>query len=490
VLVDGNDGADTIAVLAKLGQVSGISPDPFVPEVGVTGGLGDDQIRVDIDQVAGIDPTPFRVLVDGNDGADTIAVLAKLGQVSGVDPNPFVPEVGVAGGLGDDRIRVDIDQVAGIEPTPFRVLVDGNEGADTIAVLAKLGQVSGISPQPFVPEVGVTGGLGDDRIRVDIDQVAGVEPTPFRVLVDGNEGADTIRVRADAVNLVTKIDGGMGNDLMDFVGRVGVSPTEPASPATLSVDLTAGPGDDVVNVHLLSEGVAVIDVAVDGGAGNDSLDVAHQFGFNPQPEPPHEFTLVVNGGTEDDRLATTIGPMLDVAGESRVVGEDSTLDRATELPRVVFNSIFRGGTGADALLVQATDLVLADLKLDADLGAGRDSAAILLDGAELSGASSIGVLGGDDQDRVRVSLADLLLSGQLDLLLDVGAGNDRAAAVVQLRDGSDGHLVAAVNGGDGDDNLLLQIFGENNVESAVIDGGAGFDTCSATRNVTVINCEA
>jgi hypothetical protein len=52
--------------------------------------------------------------------------------------------------------------------------------------------------------------------------------------------------------------------------------------------------------------------------------------------------------------------------------------------------------------------------------------------------------------------------------------------------------MANVNGGPGNDNLRLAIPATSSPKLAVLatlDGGPGDDTCAATSNVTVRNCE-
>ncbi len=55
---------------------------------------------------------------------------------------------------------------------------------------------------------------------------------------------------------------------------------------------------------------------------------------------------------------------------------------------------------------------------------------------------------------------------------------------------SNGTLKAEMKGGDDDGNLTLAVVAPASVDlDALLDGGDGFDRCSATPNVEVKNCE-
>ena len=84
------------------------------------------------------------------------------------------------------------------------------------------------------------------------------------------------------------------------------------------------------------------------------------------------------------------------------------------------------------------------------------------------------------------------LDGRLNFRADGGGGDDEVVANINLATGSEGEVRARVLGGRGDDTLTLNVLDpdENADVDALLDGGAGFDTCVATDNVDVVNCEA
>src|SRR5262249_54590954 len=103
--------------------------------------------------------------------------------------------------------------------------------------------------------------------------------------------------------------------------------------------------------------------------------------------------------------------------------------------------------------------------------------------------ANLNVDGGDGTDKVSVTYAGVL-NGRLDINAKGGNDNDTVSAIVTLGAGSNGVFRGRVKGGNGNDNLTFNILGATAAVAidAVLDGGAGTDTCVATANVTVINC--
>src|SRR5262249_35983413 len=141
---------------------------------------------------------------------------------------------------------------------------------------------------------------------------------------------------------------------------------------------------------------------------------------------------------------------------------------------------------------------------------GNDDLTLAVTGPIAAGAKAdLQVDGGAGNDTVTVSYAGKL-DGKLTLNATGGPGDDTVAATVDLAAGSTGSLNARVIGdspqtddhedddeddgggaGGGNDPLPLNITGATAQVTivALLDGGPGTDTCVATANVTVINCE-
>ena len=71
---------------------------------------------------------------------------------------------------------------------------------------------------------------------------------------------------------------------------------------------------------------------------------------------------------------------------------------------------------------------------------------------------------------------------------------DRIVGNIKVQAGSFGHIVGRVRGGPGDDDLTLNVVvpiappSPNLIVDAILDGGAGVDTCTHTSNVIQLNC--
>lgn len=79
----------------------------------------------------------------------------------------------------------------------------------------------------------------------------------------------------------------------------------------------------------------------------------------------------------------------------------------------------------------------------------------------------------------------------MNLRVDAWTGDDVVAVSATLADESEGKVRPRVQGGNGGDDLTLEIITalDDNSVDALLDGGRGFDTCDATPNVEVRNCE-
>jgi hypothetical protein len=160
-----------------------------------------------------------------------------------------------------------------------------------------------------------------------------------------------------------------------------------------------------------------------------------------------------------------------------------------------FNS--HGGRSADTTNVLLAGNVSSGSFLGLDLGGGRgvDSLHVsALGGVHIGAGALVDMLlrGGRGDDQESVDYAGTV-EGTLDVAARSGPGNDQAAVNLKPTAGSDGLILANVNGGRGDDNLRLAIPVASSTSKptvlATLNGGPGFDTCSSTDNVTVLNCE-
>jgi hypothetical protein len=113
---------------------------------------------------------------------------------------------------------------------------------------------------------------------------------------------------------------------------------------------------------------------------------------------------------------------------------------------------------------------------------------------DISSAASLDVTmdGGLGADQI-----EFFYSGELDGLLRLrgygGLDNDTLETTIHVKDFSAGTLDAKLAGDGGNDYLMFVLTDDSGgmaaIANALLDGGAGWDICSRTSNVTAINYE-
>lgn len=178
--------------------------------------------------------------------------------------------------------------------------------------------------------------------------------------------------------------------------------------------------------------------------------------------------------------------------------------------------------GADTVKYELGNPLTTARALLFDLGAGNDAATLNASAGVSSSALLAAVYGGEGIDDIQASIGTIAYGAYAGVALDGGAGddsvaatftgqldgalalavaggldNDKVSAVLDIDPGSTGYLAVAALGGSGDDNLTLNVNdnsgggGDSTLAYllAVLDGGAGTDTCVHTDNVAVFNCD-
>lgn len=239
-----------------------------------------------------------------------------------------------------------------------------------------------------------------------------------------------------AINV--NVAGSVGND--SLVAQF--KSADPAALATLvpAVKLALDGGDGNDRLMLACNNLVLrgrMDATMTGDAGNDT--VAQDFHGNNWFAP---LNLVASGGDGDDVMDTEF---------------DSTG------PRSVYNALIGVSIAGDA----GNDLLNFNL------------------GAHSSGGGGAGT--GE-----RGNTTDPVVNVGFNFTLDGGDGNDVATAWAVVAPQGAGNLNARVLGGNGDDNLTLDLSAIPPLFhfTGLIDGGAGFDTHTSSPTVTVVNCEA
>jgi hypothetical protein len=195
-----------------------------------------------------------------------------------------------------------------------------------------------------------------------------------------------------------------------------------------------------------------------------------------------------------------------------------------------------GGPDNDTILVNYNNVLLgADQAVNENGGPGNDTIGLSMVNASpsslprSSGTGTCNLVGGLGDDFVFANIYDPYgqqgfvyvqaiggpgtndmevdytgkLDGFLKLLLVGGNGDDLIKVNCNIDAFSTGGFQGAIWGGGGNDNLIFDVFfvlpngnkiglGKGKLASffALLDGQGGFDTCQATANVIVQNCEA
>jgi hypothetical protein len=187
--------------------------------------------------------------------------------------------------------------------------------------------------------------------------------------------------------------------------------------------------------------------------------------------------VVLTGGGNDTVNYSLTGPLT----TPRAVAVDlgSVADSAANKNSATFDF---GGNEIDAYFAAAV------------VGtAGQDTVSTASFTGAIKEVAALAVYGRGGADAISVDYNGTL-TGALALYLDGQGGSDNVSATVSLNSGSTGSLAAVVEGGNGNDTLTLKVT-ESTPNSlahlfALLDGGADTDSCTATSNVRVINCES
>jgi len=451
----GGGGDDSITGSAGIDSIDGGSGDDIL-----LGGGGDDDIR-------------------GGDGDDTVDGGAGDDSIRGEDGNDYLE-----GGAGDDQIQgqAGADRLFGGDDSDGflwevgdgddrfeggtgndSILLLGTDASDDFLVSAgAIGVVVTHGPSPVVRDaqlvlnateiVGIIASRGADAIRVDDLSTTDLQQVAFNLGDD--QDLDLVRLRgrstADQLSLTVRQGVDLTGNSVPFVSVAGLRIDASVAGSRAGADrieVETVEGDDEVAVG--AGVVGLVDLAIDGGSGDDSL-----FG---------DGTLI--GGLGDDTLQGGPGAGSLMGGD----GDDTLILSGG-------SDTLSGGAGADVVRVdgdgsadvvaltqngtsiQASRRVITTAGLTAVFEGTASVAAGDIERIEVATA------GGDDA----VTLVGLAIATRVDL----GAGNDSgdAAGVVAV--------TVTLIGGEGDDLLVGGSFAdrlEGGTGDDVLDGGPGAD---------------
>jgi hypothetical protein len=281
------------------------------------------------------------------------------------------------------------------------------------------------------------------------------------LVVQGDSADNAVAITADG-------SGGVSATITGTTGTATGSGT-----AITNVLVNTRGGSDTVAFTLTGPLTSRLNLGIDLGYFQDSSGTTNSvtLDFSQGVSSPY-LTIGVLGTRGTDNVTASFGSVSDsyVYVGAYLDGGDDSFDATVtgdihgyEVAIAAF-----GGSGKDTLGTHVTGAVDAGAYL-----------AVLLDG-------------GFGDDTINFDYTGQM-NGKVGVALAGGYGTDAVAGNITLDSGSTGKVAAAVFGGDGDDTLTLNVNdnsgGTLGSVYALLDGGPGTDTCTATSNVTVINCE-
>tara|TARA_R110002072_G_scaffold146075_1_gene292773 strand:- start:26496 stop:29384 length:2889 start_codon:yes stop_codon:yes gene_type:complete len=472
---NGGSGNDTL--------IGGGGADVFIGGTGndsATGGAGNDSLTGNSgnDTLSGdagddfINGNANADFLTGGDDNDTILGGAGTDTLDGGAGNDFVNGQGgeadvVAGGGGTDTLKggandITIAGAAGIDPVDpaatvpgvLNVVLPDSGGPFTVLISTTQLQVTSASSTiadvllAEVASISITGSAGDDAVILDASLAAFTGTVSFA----GGAGDDLLD--ASAVSINTIFAGGAGNDTL--IGGGGGD------------NFAGGDGDD----------------SATGGAGNDTLNG----GNGNDSFSGDDGDDFLNGNAGDDSLFggngsdTILGgrgvDLLDGGDGSDVVNGQGGLG----------DTVAGGGGGADTLRGDSSDTLLAGPSgsTPGDSGSGGGGlSGTTLTVALPSAGGTFTVLVSGGQIQVTPSgggdaLIDEVFAGINSIILNGGTGDDAVVLDATLS-GFAGQLT--FNGGAGNDSLNSSAVSIG----VVFNGGDGDDTVTGGSGNDTVN---
>jgi Ca2+-binding RTX toxin-like protein len=423
-------------------------------------------------------PTKVEFQINAGGGGDFVAIESEVGA----GPGLFIrANLGEGSDYGVFALKQMSDPAADAPPhvlPPVDLQVNAGGGNDNVHVIIGDPNERG---QVLLDRlaVSVVGEGGNDRVLLNFTNVA--VTGPLAAAMDAGAGGDFVslnftNVAAGSIDLNLSL--GAGNDTGNVtISDLKLAPLTIHTDGGAGNDVMAvGISVDPTNPNLPEPRLGLVQIAMNGGAGNDFIQV----GFNPQPDPPGSAAAIgslsidVKAGAGDDIVGITLGGV-QLTGSAALTAD---LDAGNDTGNVAISDEeftpaplrlrMSGGGGDDRLGLSlphgpppgggepATGLIAT-----LDGGVGHD--VITVGGGHPASGDYIGIIGGTGNDQLFGGAGNDHLFG--------GAGND-------LLVGGSGSDILFGEGGN--DVLIGDLFIEGIlVQDGYIDslhGGPGADT--------------
>lgn len=246
----------------------------------------------------------------------------------------LAPGMKIYGGDGRDKITATLKAGSVLN----KLDLYGGAGADTILVES--------SAKDPGARIFVSAGTGNDKIDVSsgagsTEEFGSVEV--HEVIIDAGSGNDTVKSSGSGDGYVkTTAWGGDGNDTLDITTSSGA-----VYSAKAESKVYGGDGNDLIKIHnFASADVASIVIDVQGGAGNDVIDVTAVPGYWTS------VALKATGGDGNDKIVTRVAFNPTAGGEeiaNRIYGGDGNDDLRASTKSTSSNAHTEiyGGSGND-----------------------------------------------------------------------------------------------------------------------------------------------
>ena len=231
--------------------------------------------------------------IKGTSKADKLSSRVAGTVIYGYGGNDLLtalaPGMKIYGGDGEDKITGTLKAGSALN----KLDLYGGAGADTISVES--------SAKDPGARIFVSAGTGNDKIDVSsgagsTEEFGSVEV--HEVIIDAGSGNDTVKSSVGGFYSYPKstVWGGDGNDTLDITISSGAVYSDRAESKVYG-----GDGNDLIKIHnFASADVASIVIDVQGGAGNDVIDVTAVPGYWTS------VALKATGGNGNDKIVTRI----------------------------------------------------------------------------------------------------------------------------------------------------------------------------------------